>query len=308
MQGGGVGPRTLFDKVWDDHVVTHLGAGVDLLFVDRHLTHDLEAGPNLARLERQGRAVRRPDLTFATPDHAQASDPNRHTDTNPTGGRLLREMRRSTSRAGIRLFDLGQTGHGIVHVIGPELGITNPGMLIVCSDSHTCTHGGLGALAFGVGASEATHVLATQTIKQVRPRTMRVTLTGARPAGVTAKDMVLRAGENVYSAEVEAAIYEHPAIHEAAVFGVPHERLGEEVATVIMLKAGETLSADEIQWDPINSKVDLDALAKVDAVIHLAGAGVGDKRWTKRYKSEILKLKHKALCEQLNQTNMKQIH
>jgi len=185
--------RTLFDKVWDDHVVAHLGDGVDLLFVDRHLTHDLEAGPNLARLERQGRGVRRPDLTFATPDHAVASAPGRNADTNPTGGRLLRDMRRATTRFGIRMFDIGEVGQGIVHVIGPELGITNPGMLIVCSDSHTCTHGGLGALAFGVGASEATHVLATQTIKQARPRTMRVTFRGSRPVGVTAKDMVLHA-------------------------------------------------------------------------------------------------------------------
>ncbi len=185
--------RTLFEKVWDAHVVAELDDAVSLLFVDRHLIHDLEAGPDLARLARAGRTVRRPDLTFATPDHAIASSPGRTTDTNPTGGRLLRDMRRRCADAGIRMFDIGQSGQGIVHVVGPELGLTNPGMLIVCADSHTCTHGGLGALAWGVGSSEATHVLATQTIRQRRPDTMRVTFGGTPPEGVTAKDLVLRA-------------------------------------------------------------------------------------------------------------------
>ncbi|MGZ4766379.1 MAG: 3-isopropylmalate dehydratase large subunit [Ilumatobacteraceae bacterium] len=183
----------MFAKIWAAHEVASLPGGVSLLFVDRHLIHDLEAGPDLARLARSGRRVRRPDLTFATPDHAVASVPGRVTDTNPTGGRLLREMRRRCADAGIRVFDLGRSGQGIVHVIGPELGMTHPGMLIVCADSHTCTHGGMGALAFGVGASEATHVLATQTIRQQRPRTMRVRFEGHRSSSVSAKDMVLHA-------------------------------------------------------------------------------------------------------------------
>jgi 3-isopropylmalate/(R)-2-methylmalate dehydratase large subunit len=188
-----LGPMTMFDKVWAAHEVTSLPGGVSLLYVDRHLIHDLEAGPGLARLARTGRHVRRPDLTFATPDHAVASTPGRVTDTNAAGGRLLREMRRRCADAGIRVFDIGRSGQGIVHVIGPELGLTNPGMLIVCADSHTCTHGGLGALAFGIGASEAMHVLATQTIRQRKPRTMRVRFDGTRSPGVTAKDMVLHA-------------------------------------------------------------------------------------------------------------------
>ena len=183
----------MFDKIWSAHEIVVLPGDVSLLYVDRHLIHDLEAGPDLARLARAGRRVRRPDLTFATPDHAVASVPGRATDTNPTGGRLLREMRRRCADAGIRLFDLGQSGQGIVHVIGPELGMTHPGMLIVCADSHTCTHGGMGALAFGVGASEATHVLATQTIRQQRPRTMRIRFEGRRSSAVTAKDLVLHA-------------------------------------------------------------------------------------------------------------------
>jgi 3-isopropylmalate/(R)-2-methylmalate dehydratase large subunit len=183
----------MIDRIWAAHEVAVMPGGVSLLYVDRHLIHDLEAGPDLARLAKSGRKVRRPDLTFATPDHAVSSEPGRVTDTSAVGGRLLREMRRRCADAGIRVFDIGRSGQGIVHVIGPELGMTQPGMLIVCADSHTCTHGGLGALAFGVGASEATHVLATQTIRQRRPATMRVRLEGARSPGVTAKDLVLHA-------------------------------------------------------------------------------------------------------------------
>ncbi len=186
-------PRTLFDKVWTAHEIAVLADGVSLLHVDRHLIHDLEAGPDLLRIERAGITVRRPDLTFATPDHAISSAPGRTTDTNPAGGVLLRDMRRRCAAAGIRMFDLGDDGQGIVHVIGPELGITQPGMLLVCADSHTCTHGGLGAVAWGIGASEATHVLATQTIRQRRPRTMRVRFDGTPDPTATAKDLVLSA-------------------------------------------------------------------------------------------------------------------
>jgi 3-isopropylmalate/(R)-2-methylmalate dehydratase large subunit len=183
--------RTLFDKIWTAHEIIELPGGVSLLHVDRHLIHDLEAGPDLARLEASGIEVRRPDLTLATPDHAISSAPGRTTDTNPAGGALLREMRRRCSKAGIKMFDIDEPGQGIVHVIGPELGITQPGMLIVCADSHTCTHGGLGALAWGIGASEATHVLATQTIRQQRPKTMRVRLEGTPSPAATAKDLIL---------------------------------------------------------------------------------------------------------------------
>lgn len=185
--------RTMFDKVWDQHEIALLPGGVSLLHVDRHLIHDMEAGPDLARLEVSGIQVRRPDLTFATPDHAISSAPGRTTDTNPGGGVLLRDMRRRCATAGITMFDIGQSGQGIVHVIGPELGMTHPGMLIVCADSHTCTHGGLGAMAWGIGASEATHVLATQTIRQQRPKTMRVRFVGRPQSDVTAKDLVMHA-------------------------------------------------------------------------------------------------------------------
>jgi 3-isopropylmalate/(R)-2-methylmalate dehydratase large subunit len=184
-------PVTLFDKVWSSHVVAELSGGVSLLAIDRHLLHDLEAGPGFTRLASKGYSIRSPELTFATPDHSIATDPRRHTDSNRNGGRLLREMRRGAFAAGVRLFDLGTEDQGILHVIGPELGLTLPGMTIVCPDSHTCTHGGLGALAFGIGSTEVGHVLATQTLRQIKPKTMRIVYEGARAAGVTAKDMIL---------------------------------------------------------------------------------------------------------------------
>ncbi len=184
-------PATLFEKIWSSHVVAELGGGVSLLAVDRHLLHDLEAGPGFTRLAASGRSLHNPELTFATPDHAIATDPRRHTDSNRNGGRLLREMRRGAFAAGVKLFDMGTDDQGILHVIGPELGLTLPGMTIVCPDSHTCTHGGLGALAFGIGSTEVGHVLATQTLRQVKPKTMRITYVGAAPRGVTAKDIIL---------------------------------------------------------------------------------------------------------------------
>ena len=193
MSTGSTAPKTLFDSVWSSRVIKELADGVSLLHIDRHLIHDLEAGPRLNDLSAAGYTVARSDLTFATPDHAVSSAVGRTTDTNPTGGRLLRAMRRGTARSGIRLFDLGSPGQGIVHVIGPELGLTLPGSVIVCGDSHTCTHGGLGALAFGIGSSEVGHVLATQTLRQRRPKTMVLRFEGQLAPGVTAKDMILHA-------------------------------------------------------------------------------------------------------------------
>jgi 3-isopropylmalate/(R)-2-methylmalate dehydratase large subunit len=188
MAGG-----TLFSHIWDRKVVKSLAGGVDLLHVDRHWIHDLEAGPRLNHLALTGRPVRRPDLTFATPDHAVATSAGRTSQTNPKGATLLADMRSGTAKAGIRMFDLGTSGQGIVHVVGPEMGLTLPGQLIVCGDSHTCTHGGLGALAFGIGSSEVEHVLATQTLRQQRPKTLRLNCTGRLRSGISAKDLILYA-------------------------------------------------------------------------------------------------------------------
>ena len=181
--------RTLFDKIWDTHVVANLGDGFSLLHVDRHLVSD-PGSKALAALRLRGHVVRNPELTFATPDHTVSTAPGR-TGHTANALRYLKDLRHETQAQGIRLFDLGQAGQGIVHVVGPELGLTLPGASIVCSDSHTCTHGALGALAFGIGATEFQHVAATQTIVLQRPRQMRIWFDGVLQQGASAKDLIL---------------------------------------------------------------------------------------------------------------------
>jgi 3-isopropylmalate/(R)-2-methylmalate dehydratase large subunit len=183
--------RTLFDKVWDEHVVDTLAPGIDLLHIDRHLLHDMHGGDTIAQVLKRGLTVRHPELNFATPDHLLETRPGRTGGMAPWADQLVQSLREESARTGIRIYDVGQQGNGIVHVIGPELGISLPGLTIVCGDSHTCTHGALGAVAFGIGSTEIQHVLATQTLPQRRPRTMRAEFTGTPPAGVTAKDMIL---------------------------------------------------------------------------------------------------------------------
>jgi len=182
---------TLFDKVWDAHVVVDLGGGVDLLHVDRHLLHDLGGGKALAEIAGRGLSVRNPELTFATADHVISSAPGRTGGAHDWAQVLVDSLRLETRKAGVRLFDVGDDAQGIVHVISPELGLSQPGTLVVCGDSHTCTNGALGALGFGIGASEIVHVLATQTIEQRKPKTMRARFEGALSKGVYAKDMIL---------------------------------------------------------------------------------------------------------------------
>ena len=183
--------RTLFAKVWDAHVVDVLGPGIDLLHIDRHMMHDLGGGDALAQLLRSRLPVRNPELTFATPDHVVETRPGRTGGIAAWADDLVQRLREQTRLAGVRLYDVGQDGQGIVHVIAPELGLALPGVTLVCGDSHTCTNGALGALAFGIGASEVVHVLATQTLPQRRPRTMRASFSGPLSYGVGAKDMIL---------------------------------------------------------------------------------------------------------------------
>jgi 3-isopropylmalate/(R)-2-methylmalate dehydratase large subunit len=182
--------RTLLAKIWDQHVIARIGDDTDLLHVDRHLLHDLGGSRGLLDLKSRNLGVHNPELTFATPDHAISTARGR-AGTIKVGQDLLAALRVETAASGIQMFDIDEPGQGIVHVIGPELGLSLPGALIVCGDSHTCTHGGLGALAFGIGSSELTHVLATQALIQRRPKTMRVKFEGKLPLGVTAKDMIL---------------------------------------------------------------------------------------------------------------------
>ncbi|MGD9600319.1 MAG: 3-isopropylmalate dehydratase large subunit [Gammaproteobacteria bacterium] len=186
-------PATLFDRLWDAHVVRDLGDRWALLHIDRHLLHELSGGPALGQLAARGFVPCSAELTFATTDHVVSSAPGRRGNTNPQGARFWRSLRERCAAHGIRYFELGTRGQGIVHVMGPELGLSLPGTTIVCGDSHTCTHGGVGALAFGIGSTEVEHVLATQALVQRRPRSLRLTIDGALGRGVTAKDVVLHA-------------------------------------------------------------------------------------------------------------------
>jgi 3-isopropylmalate/(R)-2-methylmalate dehydratase large subunit len=182
-------PSTMFDKIWARHVVAEGPGGHVLLYVDRHLLHEGSAAA-FARLARAGRRVRRPDLCVATADHYVLTSPGAPA-ADPEIARMLDSLSTHTAEQGIVLFGRGDARRGIVHVIGPEQGLTLPGILLVCGDSHTATHGALGALAFGIGSSEVEHVLATQTIWQRKPRTLRITVDGRLGAGVAAKDVIL---------------------------------------------------------------------------------------------------------------------
>ena len=183
--------RTLFRKIWDDHVVTEAPGEPALLWVDLHLVHEVTSPQAFEALRVAGRRVRRSDLTVATMDHNVPTLDGPVTD--PLARTQLDALRANCDEFGVRLFATGSGREGIVHVIGPELGLTQPGMTIVCGDSHTSTHGAFGALAFGIGTSEVEHVLATQTLPQALPRTMRLEFAGELPFGLTAKDMVLAA-------------------------------------------------------------------------------------------------------------------
>ena len=186
-----VAGRTLFDKLWDDHVVADLGDGVALLHVDRHLLHDLGSGYAFRELDRCGLRLRNPELHFATADHVVSSAPGRSGGVADWAERHIEGLRAGCRRWGVRLADVNDPNQGIVHVVAPELGITLPGMLVVCGDSHTSTNGALGALAWGIGTSELAHVMATQTILSRRPKRMRVELVGRPAPGVEAKDLAL---------------------------------------------------------------------------------------------------------------------
>jgi 3-isopropylmalate/(R)-2-methylmalate dehydratase large subunit len=184
-------PRTLFEKVWADHVVRSAPGEPDLLFIDLHLVHEVTSPQAFEALEDAGRPVRRPDLTLATVDHGVPTAARSLGITDPLSKKQIDTLVRNCERHGITLYGIGDVRQGIVHVIGPEQGATQPGMTIVCGDSHTSTHGAFGALAFGIGTSEVEHVLATQTLPQAKPRSMAITIDGELARGVTAKDVIL---------------------------------------------------------------------------------------------------------------------
>lgn len=183
--------KTLSEKVWDEHVVRSAPGEPDLLFIDLHLLHEVTSPQAFDGLRLANRPVRRPDLTLATEDHNVPTLDWDKPIADPVSRLQVETLRKNAADFGVRLHPLGDVEQGIVHVVGPQLGLTQPGMTIVCGDSHTSTHGAFGAIAFGIGTSEVEHVLATQTLTQARPKTMAVTVNGSLPDGVTAKDLVL---------------------------------------------------------------------------------------------------------------------
>ncbi len=183
--------QTLFDKIWDAHVVARADEGPELLYIDLHLVHEVTSPQAFEGLRLSGRKVRRPDLTLATVDHNVPTTPGHLPLDDPISRKQVEKLRENCRDFGIEFFDLDSKYQGIVHVVGPEQGLTQPGMTIVCGDSHTSTHGAFGAIAFGIGTSEVEHVLATQCLWQTRPRRMAIEYTGKVPPGVTAKDLIL---------------------------------------------------------------------------------------------------------------------
>src|SRR3954452_23667255 len=184
-------PRPLFDKIWDSHVVDRQEDGTCLIYIDRHLVHEVTSPQAFEGLRTSGRKVRRPDLTLAVADHNVPTTDRSRGIEEPESRLQVETLDKNVAAFGVPYFGMNDVRQGIVHIIGPEQGITQPGNTIVCGDSHTATHGAFGALAFGIGTTEVTHVLATQCLLQRRPRTMEIRVDGRLRPGVTAKDLIL---------------------------------------------------------------------------------------------------------------------
>jgi 3-isopropylmalate/(R)-2-methylmalate dehydratase large subunit len=184
--------KTLFEKIWDAHVVKVMPDGASLVYIDRHLVHEVTSPQAFEGLRLIGRRIRRPDLSFATMDHNVPTTADRLNIEDPVSRAQVDALSRNCAEFGVTLFGLGDRYQGIVHIIGPELGLTLPGLTIVCGDSHTSTHGAFGALAFGIGTSEVEHVLVTQTLVQPKPRTFKIEFSGRPGPGIYSKDLVLK--------------------------------------------------------------------------------------------------------------------
>src|SRR6516165_11923431 len=184
-------PKTLYEKIWESHVVHEKPGEPSLIYIDRHLIHEGTSPQAFAGLKAAGRKVRRPDLTFAVMDHSVPTKDRTLPLVDKIAEAQFRALERNCRETGVMLFNMHSRNQGIVHIIGPELGITQPGQTIVCGDSHTSTHGAFGTLAFGIGTSEVEHVLATQCLVQSKSKTLHIVVNGKRPKGVTAKDIIL---------------------------------------------------------------------------------------------------------------------
>ncbi len=221
MSSSSSGPRTMFQKIWDSHVVHTESGKQTILYVDLHLVHEVTSPQAFEGMRIAGRQVRRPGKTIATQDHNVPTTDRALPIADPISLKQVETLRQNCQDFGIRLYDLDDPQQGIVHVIGPELGYTQPGMTIVCGDSHTATHGAFGALAFGIGTSEVEHVLATQTLLQYEPKTMNLQIDGDLNRGVTAKDLILyligqltTAGGTGYVVEYSGSVIESLSMEE----------------------------------------------------------------------------------------------
>src|SRR5580765_2120764 len=191
LEAGATMTRTLFENIWDAHLVATPAGRSPILYIDLHLVHEVTSPQAFDGLRAAGRRVRQPHRTVATVDHNIPTTPRGMPIVDPIAARQIEALQHNFRDFGVPLFDIDSPNQGIVHVIGPELGLTQPGMTIVCGDSHTSTHGAFGALAFGIGTSEVEHVLATQCLPQRKPKTMVINVRGTLPEGVTAKDLAL---------------------------------------------------------------------------------------------------------------------
>ena len=184
-------PKTLYDKIWDSHLVHDAPGEASVLYIDRHLVHEVTSAQAFEGLRESGRKVRRPELALAVADHNVPTTDRTKGISDPESAHSVETLENNARQFGIEFFGMNDIRQGIVHIIGPEQGWTLPGLTIVCGDSHTATHGAFGSLAFGIGTSEVEHVLATQTLLTTRSKNMRVNVTGKLPIGVTAKDIIL---------------------------------------------------------------------------------------------------------------------
>jgi len=200
--------KTLFEKIWQRHLVKDMPDGTSLIYIDRHLVHEVTSPQAFEGLRLTGRGVRHPELTFSTMDHNVPTDESRLTIQDPVSKAQVEALERNCREFGIHLYGIGDDHQGIVHVIGPEMGITVPGLTLVCGDSHTSTHGAFGTLAFGIGTSEVEHVLATQTLRQKKPKTFKVEFTGKLPPHVHSKDMVLKLIGQIGTAGGTGSVFE----------------------------------------------------------------------------------------------------
>ncbi len=281
-------PRTMLEKIWDDHVVHEEPGQQSVLYIDLHLVHEVTSPQAFEGLRINGRRVRRPELTVATPDHNIPTTDRSLPIADPISRQQVETLRENCREFGVELFDLNDRRQGIVHIIGPEQGLTLPGMTIVCGDSHTATHGAFGALAFGIGTSEVEHVLATQTLQQYRPKTMELRIDGQLAPGVTAKDLILyligrlgTAGGTGYVIEYTGSVVQALSMEQRMTVcnmsieaGARAGMIAPDATTFDYLRGRPRVPADFVQAVERWQRLPSDPGARYDQVQVFAGADI----------------------------------